>query len=628
MRGISTSEKYVNADLFTLLAQTDVNVLRVGFSKDSTNPPTPQNPLIPYTNHLAILDAALPLARAAGIKIILCPADIYGRNLENVWQDPGNRTIFRNHLTALWTALAERYLDEPAIAAYDILNEPQTGSDAGWYGDVLPASVAAIRQVNSNIWLVIEPANWGLPAGFNTLPVSNDPRVIYSFHHYAPHSYVHQGILGYVGYSATYPGSNSMWGTAPYTYWDKETLRATMQPVIAFAQANNARILVGEFGVLRWAPGAEHWLADSIALFEEYGWDWCHHSLGGWNGFSSTYSTNTQSTSQLADGGDRGARWTVLSNNWALNASIQSETPTAVSLDLRLGTQISWTASSTNSYQPQKSADNSNWTDCGALLAGNTVTSRFDAANSPFYRVLELTPSIGLVLNSGFEFGSGTNASNWSATTAAGGPVYGVRTNNSPRSGSYHFEVHLASTGGGPVVEFRQSGVPVTGGTTYPFSFYVKALTGSSGHNPQWKILWNVGGETAYQGFTAGNNVYSLVSNAVAAPLAATSATLILRAAGAASASQSATLQFDDVTFGSGGGLPGATNVICATVQPALELSWPTQTGSDYQVKSSTSLNSFTNFGPLIRGDGNRAKVIDLRMSPAKFYRLERSQSP
>jgi hypothetical protein len=85
---------------------------------------------------------------------------------------------------------------------------------------------------------------------------------------------------------------------------------------------------------------------------------------------------------------------------------------------------------------------------------------------------------------------------------------------------------------------------------------------------------------------------------------------------------------FDDVAFGPSGGLPGAANVLSATVAPALELSWPTEAGAVYQVKSSTSLNNFTNFRPPFIGDGNQAKVTDLRMAPAKFYRLERSKGP
>ena len=119
------------------------------------------------------------------------------------------------------------------------------------------------------------------------------------------------------------------------------------------------------------------------------------------------------------------------------------------------------------------------------------------------------TPAVpgNLVTNGGFENGNGATASNWTVDTAAGGPVYGVRTNDNPHgSGSFDFQVHLASTGAGPVVQFNQVRIPVTGGTTYPFTFYADRLTGSVGDSDQWRILWNAGGDTGYQTFNPGNN--------------------------------------------------------------------------------------------------------------------------
>ncbi len=317
MRGISTSEKYFKADLFALLAQTDVNLIRVGFSMDSTNPipPSPQNPLLPYSNNLATLDAALPLARAAGIKIILCAAETYGWSPTLFQGSAASLAVYRTNLATFWTAMAQRYLHEPAIVGYDLLNEPATDypSRGSWYTNIMPATVAAIRNVNSNIWLVVESEYQGSAGGFSTMPVLNDSRVLYSFHFYSPHSYCNQGILSYPGYTATYPGSNSMWGTAPYTYWDKEALRSELLEAIHFSKAYpDKRVLVGEFGVVRWAPGADKWLDDCARLFEQYGWDWCNHSPSGWNGYNVTYSPTTQSISDAADGGDRGARWQVL----------------------------------------------------------------------------------------------------------------------------------------------------------------------------------------------------------------------------------------------------------------------------------------------------------------------------
>lgn len=401
MRGISTSDTHLKADLFALLAQTNANVIRLGFSVDSLNPSpaTPQNPLAPYTANLATLDAALPLARAAGIKIILCAAETYGWNRNVFLGSAADLATYRTHLTTFWTAMAQRYLNESAIVAYDVLNEPVTDyfSQGTWYDNVMPAAVAAIRNVNPNIWLVIESEYQGQAGTFNEMPVLNDPYVIYSFHMYAPASYTSQGLGSFAGYRPTYPGTNSMWGPADpnsvYTYWDKESLRNAMITEINFSKAHpDKRILVGEFGAFRWAPGADKWLGDCIELFEDYGWDWCNHSPSGWNGYNATYSTdiNDPAYANLApDGGDRGARWTALAKGWALNARAPFTT------DIRLGNLVSWTAANAGStYQPQWSQNHLSWTNLGSAIAGNSTSSVFHAPGSPFYQVVETTADV------------------------------------------------------------------------------------------------------------------------------------------------------------------------------------------------------------------------------------------
>ncbi len=192
----------------------------------------------------------------------------------------------------------------------------------------------------------------------------------------------------------------------------------------------------------------------------------------------------------------------------------------------------------------------------------NTYFEPFPKGARAAYEVLDIVPGIPasptLPANGGFENGTGGSAANWTVDTAAGGPVYGIRTNDHPHSGSYNFEVYLASTGAGPVVQFNQSGIPVTGGTTYPFTFFADALSGSAGYNGQWRILWNAGGDTGYQAFTPGNNAYAAISNTVTAPAGATSATIYFHFAGAASPGVTATIDLDDVLLGSGTSNPGS----------------------------------------------------------------------
>jgi hypothetical protein len=164
-----------------------------------------------------------------------------------------------------------------------------------------------------------------------------------------------------------------------------------------------------------------------------------------------------------------------------------------------------------------------------------------------------------LITNPGFEL-AGANSSlaaNWTTDTAAGGPVYGVRTNDNPHSGSFNYEIHLASTGAGPVVQFNQSGIGVTAGTAYNFSFFSDKLAGANiGDVEEYNVQWfNASSgfisQTGYTSFTPGANVYaqSVITNNLTAPVGAVTATVFLHAAGGAIVGGSATIDFDDVSF-------------------------------------------------------------------------------
>ena len=70
----------------------------------------------------------------------------------------------------------------------------------------------------------------------------------------------------------------------------REALRRNLEPVRKFQLLTGARIYVGEFSAVRWAPGAERYLKDCIDLFEEYGWDWAYHAFREWDGWSFEHS--------------------------------------------------------------------------------------------------------------------------------------------------------------------------------------------------------------------------------------------------------------------------------------------------------------------------------------------------
>ena len=76
----------------------------------------------------------------------------------------------------------------------------------------------------------------------------------------------------------------------------KDYLRGILKPVRDFQLKHGARIYVGEFSAVAWAPGAEKYLEDCIALFEEYGWDWTYHAFREWQGWSVEHEGDSATT--------------------------------------------------------------------------------------------------------------------------------------------------------------------------------------------------------------------------------------------------------------------------------------------------------------------------------------------
>ena len=97
----------------------------------------------------------------------------------------------------LWADIAARYRDEPAVAAYDLLNEPVTTDSSGeQWRSLAQEIVDAIRSVDGNHLLVIG-AVYGVDGGFDPDGVErhvlvDDDNAMYDFHFYDPYRYTHQ----------------------------------------------------------------------------------------------------------------------------------------------------------------------------------------------------------------------------------------------------------------------------------------------------------------------------------------------------------------------------------------------------------------------------------------------------
>jgi len=231
---------------------------------------------------LAKLDQTLLLAKANGQKVVVAMFDSPGgREADGTLRMLYDAT-FAEHFVSAWKKIAAHCKGNPAIFAYDPINEPvqsrlvPTGMP-DWLGLQLKAA-RAIRAVDPDTPITIAVDQFDGAPSYRWMSTVDIPHVIYQVHMYYPHSYTHQGVYNPWGPGGdpvvAYPGT--MDGTATGKPLNKDVLRAHLQPVRDFQLAYRVPILMGEFSAARWAPGASQYLSDLIDIFEEYGWDWIY----------------------------------------------------------------------------------------------------------------------------------------------------------------------------------------------------------------------------------------------------------------------------------------------------------------------------------------------------------------
>jgi MBG domain len=250
--------------------------------------------------------------------------------------------------------------------------------------------------------------------------------------------------------------------------------------------------------------------------------------------------------------------------------------PTTVSISVAQGEQVSWTAFSTNTYQPQKSDDNSNWTNVGSLLIGDAVTSVYETSPSAYYRVLEFIPGgpgPDVMVNGSFEIPGANNvgAANWNGPASTG-------TVNQYVTNQYDVLLPTAGTNmlfmegqGGSGSLVQSDFVPVAGGLTYKVVFDAANPLKSGGGNPQFRVEFFDAGNAFVSGsgfisFASAGSSWVTFSNNYAAPANAAKMTVgFLEAVGAGGGDHWITV-VDNVTV-SALATVGSTNVLSPTLK-------------------------------------------------------------
>ena len=267
-----------------------------------------------FEQHLKNLDVHIPQLRKDGLQVIFDFHGVPGGRIkaspiagtagtlakETLNANGDNFLMFfdKNYLDAfidLWKMVARHYKDEPIVVGYDLYNEPvQTNQVKYDYLYCQYEAAKAIREIDAEKPIIIAANNWSSAAAFNYLKPLPLKNLIYQGHMYEPGSFTHQGV-GWENMKKILDDKQKLMGYPGWFdnfYYDKNELRKILQPIRDFQLKYDARIYMGEFSAIRFAPGAAQYIQDLIEIFEEYGWDWSYHAFREWYNWSVEHDEN------------------------------------------------------------------------------------------------------------------------------------------------------------------------------------------------------------------------------------------------------------------------------------------------------------------------------------------------
>jgi hypothetical protein len=247
----------------------------------------------------------LNIADSLNLKVVLTPISLPGsRWVQNnngirdgkLWKDEK----YHDQTCQYWKDLALRLKNHPAIVGFNIQNEPHPeiffGNPSFWDNELIdwyqnvqgtPADlnlfyskvISAIREVDMETPIIIEPGLYATPWAFCYLEKYNDPNIIYSFHMYEPYNFTTQKLNNG---RYQYPGEIQIEGNNIIFKLSKSSLKDFLDPVVKWAKKNNVpnnRIWVGEFGCSRKTKGVDNYLSDLIEIFNENHWHWSFYAF-------------------------------------------------------------------------------------------------------------------------------------------------------------------------------------------------------------------------------------------------------------------------------------------------------------------------------------------------------------
>ena len=339
---------------FDKLAQLGANYVNISHPGLFTEQP----PFIPDEDIIQNLDSLLAMIARADMFAVISFMTGPGRSEYTFFWDEYNTWFDESYLNDsvwgdaaaqsawvdMWLYTAERYRDNPIVVGYDLMVEPNSNEVGSsvlddlldiWepelfydlyrgtlydWNSMFPPIISAIREVDSETPIIVGGNGY---SGLDWLPyieVVDDQKIVYAVHQYAPTQYAFQRpnskMIGY-------PSRLDLDWDGSKDEFDQEWMSASLDGINEFWRSNGYRpVVVNEYGLHRWVPGAAEFMDDEMALFEDLGvnyalWYWppdWEPLLEKQNYFSFTYGEDPRSVNDVSN-----ALTDVIQKYWGRN---------------------------------------------------------------------------------------------------------------------------------------------------------------------------------------------------------------------------------------------------------------------------------------------------------------------
>ncbi len=220
---------------------------------------------------VSYLDRVISWARENDLRVILDMHAAPGAQNHDWHSDAENgRMLFwssqayQRRAIALWEFLADRYKDEPAVAGYDLLNEPVL-EDISPLNPYYHRLIKAIRRIDRHHIIFVEGNRWA--QDIVCLDDLSDDNLVLSIHFYEP-----------VVFTFNFEPQLKYPLVMPRGQWDSSFMRKRLETLKRVAERRGRALWCGEFGVNSrdGQAGEDQWLRDVLAHFRALDIHWTY----------------------------------------------------------------------------------------------------------------------------------------------------------------------------------------------------------------------------------------------------------------------------------------------------------------------------------------------------------------